>query len=798
MEAVGNPIAKPGLSGHPRSDTGRGVPRPLFARRDILFFLIFLGLLLTLFKDLVFFDRTFFARDMTVIETPARKLCIELLKQGDFAPWTDAYGNGQPFLANPKNAVFYPGGLLYALLPFFAAFKLHFLLHFLIGWAGLYYLGKALSLGEEAAFLGATLFFFGGITLSCVEFYNHIAALAWMPWVLLAVFRFPRGFLRPTLRLSWLWSLMILAGTPFLLLITGITAGLRSLLERKHRARRLGVLAVSVGIALLITAVQLIPAAEVLKGSVRGAGASSTWALQPFQVFNFVFPNVLGNDRTPGRFDYWGGFLFDKGYPLFYSLYLGGGFLVLLILGMRGPFDIRHRTFFGALLVFFVLALGSRLGIFQFWKDFPPFSLIRYPVKYMLGVVLAVCMLAAMAFDSIYRSGRPVRRSASKLAAGWGVGLVLFLALRSSVVSALSELLGIRDSAKQAALARSLLWGVVSLLIFTLVVMASPRFRPGLRRHAGRLFILLVVAELIGFNRFINPTIPTSFFDDPDFVRGASRPVTVYRDTPMSFYYQGKIDSLAGYHEYMRQTGMPFAGIAGSLRHPFGNDFYNLSDPGFSVLRALAKRDYGLRVKLLAAVGCDWHIGHHRIPGLPIDMRMIEGYRTYFQRVTKSSPSAWLSFRTVFAESREDRRNVFFDRFFDPFRAAIVDPADAPFLTPVREARGEVIPLEEAPARGAWQVKNSHPALLVFQGNAREGWQATVDGVPAEVIPVNLFSRGLLLEAGDHRVETRYIPPGFRLGLWISLISVALFIFYWGSLLLRYSAKPPARSNSLP
>lgn len=168
--------------------------KKLFSRTDILFFLIFLLLLLFVFRGIIFTDSIFFERDSTLLEIPARMLCVKLIKEGNFALWTDAYGDGQPFLANMKHAVLYPSTLLYLIFPFFAAFKLHYLIHFVLGWLGMYYFCKSYSLSQKASFLGATVFIFSGIVLSSVEFYNHIAALCWMPWILLVLHRYSKKF----------------------------------------------------------------------------------------------------------------------------------------------------------------------------------------------------------------------------------------------------------------------------------------------------------------------------------------------------------------------------------------------------------------------------------------------------------------------------------------------------------------------------------------------------------------------------------------------------------------------------
>jgi len=98
----------------------------LILKKDLFFFALFIALFLLVFREFFFTNRVFYERDSTVVEIPVKKLTVQLLKEGNFALWTDAHGNGQPFMANPKNAVFYPTTWLYFFLSLFTAFKLHY------------------------------------------------------------------------------------------------------------------------------------------------------------------------------------------------------------------------------------------------------------------------------------------------------------------------------------------------------------------------------------------------------------------------------------------------------------------------------------------------------------------------------------------------------------------------------------------------------------------------------------------------------------------------------------------------
>jgi len=57
-----------------------------------------------------------------------------------------------------------------------------------------------------------------------------------------------------------------------------------------------------------------------------------------------------------------------------------------------------------------------------------------------------------------------------------------------------------------------------------------------------------------------------------------------------------------------------------------------------------------------------------------------------------------------------------------------------------------------------------------------EGWSATVDGKPAELLRVNTAFSGLRLPAGEHDIVLRYFTPGLKLGLLIAAAAVLVLL----------------------
>ena len=70
------------------------------------------------------------------------------------------------------------------------------------------------------------------------------------------------------------------------------------------------------------------------------------------------------------------------------------------------------------------------------------------------------------------------------------------------------------------------------------------------------------------------------------------------------------------------------------------------------------------------------------------------------------------------------------------------------------------------------EVTATRPALLVLADAYYPGWRAYIDSVPADIVPVYTIFRGVRVEPGEHRVEFRYEPASFRVGLLISVVAL--------------------------
>ncbi len=135
------------------------------------------------------------------------------------------------------------------------------------------------------------------------------------------------------------------------------------------------------------------------------------------------------------------------------------------------------------------------------------------------------------------------------------------------------------------------------------------------------------------------------------------------------------------------------------------------------------------------------------------------------------------------------------DYLFDPERFAperrlMLAPGDVDPRIPGQAARprqaGDVAVRAYSNNRVVLETGLATPCWLSIAESYYPGWRAWVDGVEKKIIRADYAYQALALEtAGPHRIELRFIPAEFRVGLWASLVSAASFLLMAGLRALR-------------
>ena len=61
-------------------------------------------------------------------------------------------------------------------------------------------------------------------------------------------------------------------------------------------------------------------------------------------------------------------------------------------------------------------------------------------------------------------------------------------------------------------------------------------------------------------------------------------------------------------------------------------------------------------------------------------------------------------------------------------------------------------------------TRGPEPGVVVLTDAWFPGWQATLDGSPVRLRRANFALRGVVVPAGEHRIEMRYRPRPLRAG----------------------------------
>ncbi len=130
---------------------------------------------------------------------------------------------------------------------------------------------------------------------------------------------------------------------------------------------------------------------------------------------------------------------------------------------------------------------------------------------------------------------------------------------------------------------------------------------------------------------------------------------------------------------------------------------------------------------------------------------------------------------------------------FDPNSTAIVSAAYEASLYSYnfgKSANAAIQLTDMSPKYLKYTSKNDQDGLGVFsEVYYGEGWEATIDGAPAEIERVNYVLRAIKIPAGEHVVEMRFNPSSFRLGMNVSLAGSVLFLLFAGGLIYFHLKK---------
>lgn len=724
---------------------------------------------------------------------PWRIYAVESLRSGLLPLWNPYAFCGTPFLANLQSALLYPANLVFLLSGARHGFGVSAILHLTLG--GLFTVGLLRTLGRAraAAVFGALVFMFNGFVVTWLEFPSlSLWTLMWLPGILLCYERAlrTRGPLWPALCAGAL-GLQFLGGHLQISAYIGLAFGLYAALhviagprEPTGRGRALAVAVIAAAVGVALAAAQILPTLELAghTGRVaREAGAAVRTSFPLTHLVLYLVPNFFGN---PVHANYWGSFPAPETLNFFETAcYVGILPLFLAVWSLRRP-RRREVWFFGGLTALALLAaLGSPLYL-VLYHGVPGFEQLAGLARVLSLAAFGMAGLSAVGLDDLLRRREPTSpRAAGATAAVVALAVTGTLALFWPTVTDPEFTAQLPDF--PSYLLRQV--GYFALLAGASVVLVTLRAR--MRAGPWALTCLAVLtADLFGFGIWFNPFVsPRMAYPETEETRWLEQHARHSRVTSLAS------DGL----DWMAHNSPMIFG----LRDIHGSDSLRVRR-SFEIVTGpkLEQATYpppesglmdSLSVEYLMTrrpVGEGWEPA--RVGEAPVYRNPDATPRA--RVVSKVLRADDQTARGALAQNAEGLRNT-----------ALVEP-EAELPEWWRPSARPSQPIEVSSTRFerddadviALVTDTRADGMLILSDSYYPGWRASLDGEPATIHRANYAFRGVAVPAGRHRVEMRYEPASFRVGLFVSLVALALLVGGCGFYLVSERRARSAASSS--
>jgi len=744
----------------------------------------------------IWLGRIVFASDVAHWMFPARWFVREALLHGELPGWNPLQGIGFPIFANPLYGVFYPPNWLFLLVPSgWVASLLTWLdfAHLVWGGVGMFFLARRLVRSPIAACVAALAWSLAGSNTSQWTAGLRMVAGAWVPWAavghlaLLDSLRsgrraWPMGLVKAALPTA----LGLLVGEVFVALMGvgfALTTVAAVLLDQRrdpanHRvqssARHLGAFVLAPVLAAGIAAINIGPAHALMSSTERATRLSRADAeassLHPARLVELVAPDSTGASEGFQPAARW---IAEPGLdsiPLSHSVYLGASVFALALAAFgRGR---RLALMLGALAgVSLVLALGKYLPVHAVFRRVVfPFAYMRFPEKYIIGLVGWLALLAAMGAARVLAGERQP----------WG-RVVAFCGLLLVLAASAHWFFPGRWASQ---VTRGALLGgvaVAGVLAVQLLAARRPRLSP--------MFLLAVVALDLAaatwpLHSFVPRAIAQASASAAEVVladsRGHGEPPRLYRSHKVLQYMNRFVPApppglgeLPLVQTFITNTANNWGiatlpGYDAAIPAKLGEIWESRLSEGQSVLRLLGARYAVLPVE-------DPRPSRERRTGIEPVLDPLPGTRLY--RVPGTLPRVF-----VVGQAQVLDDATAFRRILEP----AVTSGSTAWLAPDRGA----VPLAGAADTppGTCELDSyfnnrvqahclvQRPALAVFVEQYEQGWSATLDGRPVPILRANLIMRALALAPGSHTITMEYTTPGLRAGAMVTLLCLTALL----------------------
>lgn len=714
-----------------------------------------------------------------------------------FPLWNPYVFSGTPFLAESTNSqLLQPLQMLSAILPPNLAVSLVAPIYVALAGISMYAFLRVIAQPRGAALIGGITFMLAAVATWWLLLSYMLASVVWLlplaltgtEFILRGKYRLGILLVSASLSLALLGHTQIAAYTILAACsyLTWMLASLwlRQSLELRETINCVLALVVSVVLALLLAAAQILPSVELAQLSHRAAVTDQTSVVPvPFQrLLTLLLPGIFGYhpDGTswspPDRF--------------LTAIYLG---ILPLTLAVWATISRPNRYIaWGAALTLTALLMAYVSPISQFlFAVFPPFQLFPGLSRYLLLAKFGVALLAAFGAAALLKNARLCPHF---LLMFFTFAIVLSL-LGSAFAFVTQEWLHLTEASSSiafAAMRDSLRWLAAMALASAGTLLLVRRWGKNIPKTSVILLGAVTVLDLAGFA-------------GPLYTYASSD--AVFPSTPITSYLQQQQSE-----RIFRIVGVPHTTFLPNAAMVYGladvRGYNGLYPSRVLQFAQLTNGNESLTAPMAAGREAEIYIDAHKVsydtlhdmrllsllnveyilldkqykPSPPLDLSGLEyvmeqpGLRggTLYRNPNVLTRAFLVGMSETVPDSTAAAKRLK-DPQFDPTRQVVLENLTElnSHLTP-KASTVEFVFYE--PERVRIRVESDESAWLILSDTFYPGWQATVNGQTTPIYPANLLFRAVNVPSGSSIVEFTYQPASWRWGKRISMAALVCWL----------------------
>ena len=682
------------------------------------------------------------------------------LEKGILPLWNPLLMAGLPWAASPDTNTLYPPTLIAsAVLPPHLAVNYLIVFHIFLAGLFMYLYLREVKVPSQPSLFGALAFMFSGFILVRVYagHFSIINSISWIPLIFLLIEKTvkSKSALIPML-LGAVYSLQFLGSQPQIPIYTFIASSFyylyRHFSEKTDYSSILKTAAIALAMFLGISAIQILPAYEMLKLSVRGNGLPydqlTSASLPPAQLISLILPEFFG---TSLDYTKWGE-------SNFWELSSYVGILTIILAGIALLTNRDKLTFFYlALIAFSILyAFGKFNPFFDIVSAIPFLNTFRIPSRFLLFFSFSISVLAAIGMNKFLHNYQKMGNLNKLLS----VLVAICLIVVAGSLLAKQKILESADLFAQQRLAEAESDGPISSTVSTLLAQHGVRyFTDRIFNHIIEniatltisLLALMAVYKLVQGKSNLKKFVPwliilILLFDLWTF--GLK-----YNSRTLDVGYESKID-LPDKSDY-RIVSPP--------------EIY-LIDEAELTKRSIQRFDGYYVAKL------DDYDKFYEAARVRPNLMKIGNVAYYFVNngtaiLQESLPRAFFVYSSNVILNSVDQFTAMANDDFDPEKTLIIGNrlAEIDVIVPLNITSYEANSVEI-------EVNNKAEGYLVLLDKWYPGWKVYIDGKEGSVLKAYGIMRGVEINSNVKSVKFSFEPETFKIGSYITAISLSVLI----------------------